>query len=141
MFSKIFRRRMAKDYQLFNAQYIDPRGLFLYFFDKVPNISYVTNVDVNQAYPFIMDKVGGHVQEVYQHAQLNDETRALEFNVTFVVLRTDLLIEIGGDYVSVLHGRQEADWVAQMLKDLAAFRAHHKTGTHKIGFATQNELN
>lgn len=140
MFSRIFRRRTVHAQQLFNAQYIDPRGLFFYFFQKVPNISYVTDIDVGSAYPFIRDSVSVHIDEVYQHAQLNSETGVLEFNVSYIVLRQALLIEVGGDYVSILHGRQEADFAATLLRDLSIFRIQ-KPGNSKIGFATQSELN
>lgn len=131
---------MAHARQLFNAQYIDPRGLFFYFFQKVPNISYVTDIDVVSAYPFIRDKVSIYIDEVYQHAQLNSDTGVLEFNVTYIVLQSSVLIEIGGDYVSVLHGRRETDLAATLLRDLTRFRIQ-KAGNSKIGFATQTELN
>ena len=98
-----FKRRPAHNSHLFTAQYTDPKALFAYYFDRLPSIIYITEVDVNAAYAFIRQQMSADQIDCYQHSQYNYDTGRPEFNVTFIVLEGARLIEIGTDYVAVLH--------------------------------------
>lgn len=134
------RRRTAHNNHLFNAQYIDPKALFVYYFNALPNVSYITEVDVSKAYSFIRDTVGHEADDCFQHAQYNRDTGKMEFNVTFIVLRCNRIIEVGGDYVAILHGRNEAAWAGDLIQKIAAYRVK-TTSNGRIGFATGQEIN
>jgi hypothetical protein len=121
MFSKFFRRRIANVNTLFNAQYIDPKGLFVCTFNEVPSAAFITDVNVNDAYPFLRKMLSGLINATYQHSHYNYDTRKLEFNVTFLVLNDNRLIEVGGDYVGIYYGKLNYNGVEALVKELAAF--------------------
>ena len=135
-----FRRRPARNSHLFNAQYIDPKALFAYYFDRLPSVTYITEVDVNAACAFIRQRVAIDQIDCYQHSQYNYDTGRPEFNVTFLVLEGARLIEIGSDYVAILHDSNSADWVIALLREVAVYRTADASRA-PIGFATRQELN
>lgn len=137
MFLKFSRRRTADVNYVFNAQYIDPKGLFVSAFGELPSVVYITEVDVNRAYPHLKKTLQGQIDAMYQHAHYNYDTGKPEFNVTLFVLRNNMLVETGSDYVGIYYGRQGFGAATQLLKQVADFRISKPS--NKIGFATQKE--
>ena len=135
-----FKRRVKHNNHLFNAQYMDPKALFVYYFDLLPNVSYITSVDIDRAYPFIKSQVNFDVLDFYQYSQFNRDVGRMEFNVTYIVLRYDRLIEVGSDYVSIMHSRAQSDWAINLVQKISDFRAPTDAGK-KIGFAVGHEVN
>ncbi|XZF13487.1 hypothetical protein ACTHGU_17040 [Chitinophagaceae bacterium MMS25-I14] len=136
MMKNFFRKKINNNNWLFQGSYIDVKGLFLYSFEELPNVSYITGIDTGKAYEYIRRTQDGQIVNTYQHSEFNHEEGKLLFNVTFVVLADRKIVEIGGDYVSVLHTKDGYNWAANLLKDLSRFkRSAEPSG--KIGFSTQ----
>ena len=140
MFLKFIRRRIANVNYLFNAQYIDPKGLYVGLFNEIPSAAYITEVNVTDAYPFLKRLLKGNITRTYQHSHYNYDNRKVEFNVTFFVLGKEMLLEIGGDYVGIYYGANNYPDAEILLKQIADFRVNNRT-SNKIGFATQQEPN
>ena len=140
MFLNFFRRRTAHVSYLFNAQYIDPKGLFVNLFNEVPSAAYITAINVREAYPFLKKLLHARTTDVYQHSHFNYDVKKLEFNVTFVVLNNDVLVEIGGDFVGFYYSQGNYGYIAELMDRLADYRIVKETNT-KIGFATQHDVN
>lgn len=138
MFSKFFRQLVAgNNYQLFDNRYIDPKGLFMHFFREVPSVSYITDLNISEAYPFLLKQVTADMIEMYQHAQFCYEAGHMECHVSYLVLQGSRLIETGNDYIAVFHSRHQADWALSVMRNLAAFRMTRQQ-PNKIGFHVQN---
>lgn len=138
MFSKFFRQLVAgNNYQLFDNRYIDPKGLFMHFFHEVPSVSYITDLDIREAYPFLLNQVTAEMIDMYQHAQFSYEADQMECHISYLVLQGSRLIETGNDYIAVFHTRQQADWTVRLMRNLAVFRTSRQQ-PNKIGFHVQN---
>lgn len=136
MLFNLFRKKVSSINQLFGNQYIDEKALFLYHFDQLPNISYINGIDSDKAYALIRSRDAAHVIDVLQHSRYNTDARKLQFNVTLVVYNNRRIVEVGGDYVALLHTRADFHWAEALLNDLAAFRKDD-VPNNKIGFSTQ----
>jgi hypothetical protein len=125
---------MAHNNHLFNAQYIDPKALYAFYFDKLPNVSYITEVDVNAALPAIRARLEPDLVENYQHASFNRETGTMEFNVLFLVMSDNRLVEVGNDYVTVFHDTYSAGWTLSFLREVSRYKVQ-EAAKGPIGFA------
>lgn len=124
---------------MFNAQYIDPKGLFVSLYDELPSAAFITEVNVHEAYPFLKKLLQARIHKLYQHSHYDYDSGRISFNVTFLVLDEGQLIEVGGDYVGIYYAPDQYLHVEKLLKQVAAFRVN-KSVTNKIGFATPQEL-
>lgn len=136
MLKNLFKKRINNNNWIFNGSYIDAKALYLFLFDEIPNISYITDVDVDKAFAYLRDARLNRLK-TFQHSQFDSDAGKLLFNVKFMVLADAKIIEIGGDYVSVLHGQHDFDWVNQLMKTLNGFKQTAKADKSTIGFATQ----
>ena len=133
---RFFRRRAANQNFLFNGQYIDPKGLFLSKFHEIPSLAYVTDIDADKAYVLIRTLMSGEIDKTYQHSSYNHENGKVEFNVTYLLLRNDRLLEIGGNYVTVFYTNGDYPWAENLLYEIAKFRTETAATASRIGFAT-----
>lgn len=138
MLMQFFRRRRDSS-KLFNENYIDAKGLFLYQFDEVCSVSYITNIDVHKAYPYLRELLERETVTIYQHAEFG-ESDALLFNVSFMVLTEKRIVETGADYIALLHTPASVGWAANLLRDISVFRREREV-ISKIGFGPQHAMN
>lgn len=135
----IFRRKVANMNYLFSGQYIDPKALFLATYDGLPNVTYMTSVDVNAALGWMRSTISGELRDLYQYAEFNAAAGTAEFNVQYYVLHKPCIVEIGTDFVTLYHDRSLHNWAAAFLRELAAFRKTDGSKT-PIGFATRQAI-
>lgn len=141
MLKYLFKRKINNNNWIFNGSYIDAKALYLYFFDEIPNISYITDVDADKAFAYLREAKLDR-SKTFQHSQYDREAGKLLFNVTFMVLANAKIIEIGSDYVSLLHGGDDFDWVNKIIKTISGFKTAHKNvDKTAIGFSTQQTMN
>ncbi len=118
----IFRRRIANNNWLFNGQYIDGKGLYLYLYNRVPCVAVIAGINVTEAYAYLMHRYAAEVKEALQHCEYNYEAAELQFNISFVVLGDKKIVEVGADYVLLMFGPGEYAWADEVLKALAQYR-------------------
>lgn len=141
MIKHLFKKRINNNNWIFSNNYIDAKALFLYKFDEIPSISYITGIDINKAYSYLRDTEKNRLH-TFQHSEYSHEENKLLFNVTFIVLEDRKIIEVGGEYVSVLHTQSDYNWASNLLNTLSGFKLDKSTDTNgKIGFATQQVMN
>jgi hypothetical protein len=137
MINFLFRKRIRNNNWIFNGSYIDAKALYLYMFNEIPSISYITGVDTTRALEWFRKTMPGKAQ-LFQHSEYDREAGKLLFNVTFIVLPDQKIIEIGNEYVSLLHDQYSRIWTTDILSKMKTFQPDKATESNaRIGFATQ----
>ena len=131
----IFRKRIANANWVFNGNYIDAKGLFVYKFDTLPCISYIVDINVNEAYRYLRETFETERTEILKHAVYSYDDGKTMFNVTIMILSDKRIIEIGTNYIELLHTSQSYDWANRMLQTLSSFRVTNTEPERtRIGF-------
>jgi hypothetical protein len=140
MFFNLFRKDLSKVNTLFLGHYVDPKVFYTLYFNRVPCVSFIGEMDTGKAFDFIQSTYRYQVTGIYQHNYFDHDKRQFFFNNTLFVLKNKRLIELGNNYCQVLYTKDQFDWGQTMIKELSVF---HLTGdTNKvIGFATSNHVN
>jgi hypothetical protein len=136
----LFRRKIASNNWLFNNNYIDVKGLYLYYNGTLPCVSYITDLEIDRAYAFLLERLNTSITEVLQHCMYNYEEGRSQFNVSILVLISSRMIEVGSDYIMLLHPCDDYNWAAGIMKELAAYRKE-ETKPGKIGFVQSQSMN
>ena len=137
---------VAYETGLFWNNYVDTRVFFVKRFKTIPTISVITEVDSTAAYALIKGRLGEQILDAYQLCRYDYESGKAQFLVTVLVLSGDRMIEIGTEYVELLHRLTEGEWANELLAALAecrtmpAVEAEDKAPT-VIGFGRSIEMN
>jgi len=137
-----FTRRI-KNVQLFSGHYIDAKALYVLYFDRIPCVCFIGNVDANSAADYMKEKFTAEIVAVYQHAYFDHDKQEVLFNNALFVLTDNRIIEVAIGYVHVLYGPFAFGEVKGLIKALAEFSAAPVPTfqTQVVGFARQTEMN
>jgi len=108
--------------QLFNAQYIDPRVVYALFFNRLPVMGYVNEIDPVRGFELVRTKMKDDILEMYQHYYFDHAKAATHSHETIFVLRKDRMIVQGGECFHVFHAPGDYNWADDLMKGLSAFR-------------------
>src|SRR5258705_1512946 len=137
MFFNLFGKDLSKVNTLFLGHYVDPKVFYTLYFNRVPSVSFIGEMDTGKAFDFIQSTYRNQVTGIYQHNYFDHDKRQFFFNNTLFVLKNKQLIELGNNYCQVLHTKDQFDWGQTMIKELSVF--HLTDDTNKvIGFARSN---
>jgi hypothetical protein len=139
-----FTRRIKNVQPLFMAHYIDAKALYVLYFDRIPCVCYIGNVDANSVSDYIKEKFGNEVLAVYQHVYFDHDKHETFFNNALFVLTGNRIIEVAIGYVHVLYEPKKLNEVKELVKALAEFKivaAIPAYQTKVVGFARESEMN
>ena len=139
MFRKLFSRNTTDLAALVQGHFIEVKALYALQFDAVPCVSFIGELDMTLVLEFMNSHYIGVVKSVYEHAYFDHATQQMLFNNKIVVLNGKRMVELGTNYVQVLHTPFQYNWAHSLIKELAHFRLvpHEPV----IGFARAASVN
>ena len=122
MFRRLFSRNTTDLAALVQGHFVEAKALYALQFDAVPCISFIGELDIALVLEFMNNHYIGEVKNVYEHAYFDHATQQMLFNNKIVVLNGKRMVELGNNYVQVLHTPFQYSWAHALVKELAAFR-------------------
>lgn len=120
---KLFKTKLSYANNLFNGHFVDVKAFYAARFNRVACVSFIGEIDITQAFNFVMQHCANDIVDTYQHSYYCHDAQKTYFNNTVIVLTKNRMIEIAGNYCQILHTPQGYDWSRWLMKELAAFRA------------------
>ena len=133
-------RRMRDITALFaNQDYIDARVLFVIHFDEVPCITHISDLNTTKALIYLKDAYAHEMMGRYHNGYFDyDESKVQFFNI-ILLLSDKRMVDIGHNYIRVLHTIHQADKTSDMMKSLAEFKLPGSEIRPSIGFARPSD--
>jgi len=137
-----FTRRI-KNAQLFSGHYINAKALYVLYFDRIPCVCFIGNVDASSATEYIKEKFRDEIVVVYQHVYFDHDKQETLFNNALFVLTGNRIIEVATGYIHVLYKPEKMNEIKELIKTLAEFKVAPVPTfqTQVIGFARESEMN
>lgn len=141
---KLFKTKLSYANNLFNGHFVDVKAFYAARFNRVACVSFIGELDISRAYEVVRDYCGDDIIDTYQHSYFNHETQEVYFNNTIIVLTSNRMIEIAGNYCQLLHTPNDYNWARWIMKELAVFKAdtpqpQAPAYTQVLGFAGGRE--
>lgn len=143
----LFKTKLSYANNLFNGHFVDVKAFYAARFNRLACVSFIGEIDITQAFNFVMQHCSDDIVDTYQHSYFNHDEQKVYFNNTVIVLTQKRVVEIAGNYCQVLHTPDGYDWARWLMKELANFRVmtanmQQTTAYTKVtGFAGAAELN
>ncbi len=137
------KRKITNTGSLFNEHFIDVKAFYALEFDCVPCVHFVGEINIAEAYKYVVKVFGHDITDTYQHCYYDHAEQKSFFNNTVFVLTGSRMIELGNNYCHVLHSTKNYDWGNKVIAALAKYRvtAEIFTQVKIVGFARQPEMN
>jgi len=143
MFFNLFKKKLCDVNGLFTGHYIDIRMFYMYRFNEVPCIVFISEMDTSKAHKYVRDKYAAEIVATYQHSFFEHAQKEIFFNNTVFVLKDKRLIELANNYCHVMHSSKQYGWGHKVIRDLSEFRQETSQASENkvIGFARSNQVN
>ena len=123
---------------VFENNFLEVKAFYNREFNRVPCISYISNIDVTKAFDYINAGNCGEVRGIYQYTWYNWQKKQLEFSKTVFKLGNRVMIELGHDYAEILFAETNYAFAGGIVDKLKDFEAPVKEQDYEINIISLN---
>lgn len=120
----------------FNNSYLSMRDFYVNRFGKIPSVTSVWQVDGGEVYQLLRREHGELIKDAFQTCTYDHEEAIQRFEVTVLVLRNRIVVEIGASYVQFYFAQAQMDTVTALINQVAVLRLPQKKEDHEINIIT-----
>lgn len=125
---------------LFAQRFLDSKALYLYHFNNLPSLHFVSNLDGEKAYKAFKETFSELIVSEYQYRWFRKEKAKYEFDETVFVLSNNCIVEMDG-YCQILHDGQQPEFIEGCTALMKRFMERKKKEPLEINLIVKgNEL-
>jgi ATPase family associated with various cellular activities (AAA) len=133
----LYNQKVIQANNLFDDPFLNNRMLYLYYFNRVPNIHYIGQIDGEKTFAAIREKFAGSIQNIHQYTWYKKAKKRFEFDTTILVLDKDCMIEFNNSYCEILHDGQQPDMVETISALAIGFKVRRRREPLEINIVVQ----
>lgn len=122
----LFNQKVINAESVFAQDYIDANMLYLYRFNRLPSVHFLSGVDSEKAFAAIQEQFAGRMKEVLKRRWYKRESRRFAFDNTIVVFDNECLLELDASYCEILHNGQSDAFVTEVSNLVLRFRERQR---------------
>ncbi len=135
----IKRKRIAKKQTyIFDKTYINTNEFYLREYNRVPCVTFTSNVDVKAICEKIISGRAGSVLATYQKSDYNWQKQRREFSRKVFILNNKMLIEVGSDWVEILFDNTNYTFANGLADEFVQCKASKSNESSQINIITQS---
>jgi len=124
---------------IFCGNFIDSRIYFQHYFNKVPCITRVDDVDITKVLAYIRTTYADAVEGIFQYSRYSRKKRRTEFDTTIILLRDNCIIELEACYCEVFHTHHDYNMASALIKEVSRFKRREKKQPFEINLVIKTE--
>ncbi|RPD43523.1 AAA family ATPase [Paracnuella aquatica] len=111
-----FQQKTMNASSIFGKDYLEGKLVYLYFFNKIPSVSFVNGIDGEKVCAAIKDQYADMITAVYAYRPFDKKGKRYEFDKAVLMLRNGCVIEIGCWYAELFHDDTDDAFVAAITE-------------------------
>jgi hypothetical protein len=113
----LFNQKVINANNVFTDDFLDIKILYLYSFNTLPSINFISDIDAEKAFNAIREKFAGSIRNVHQRRWYKRKKKRFEFDNTIVIMDNNCIVEMDSNWCEILHDGKNMDFV-QSLADM-----------------------
>ena len=123
---------------VFDDRFLETRILYLYWFNSLPCLNFVNNVDGEKAFAVFKKKYQPLIQHVYQYRWYKRKVKKYQFDKTVIILKNNCLVEFDDDYCEILHDGKKDAFVQELTELVNQFKEKQRRQPLEINLIVRN---
>jgi hypothetical protein len=125
-------------HSVFEDHFLDAKVLYLYYFNQLPSLSFIYQVDGEKIYTAFTEKFGGQIKHIHQYRKYDNAKKKYGFNTTVIILENNCIVELDDTYCEILHNEQIPELVTAITELSARFKARQRRQPFEINLIVQD---
>jgi hypothetical protein len=97
--------------QVFDDRFLNTKNLYLYYFNVLPSVHFISNVDGEKVFAEFNKKFSALIHQVHQYRWYKREQKRYQFDKTVIILKNNCIVELDDDYCEILHDGQSPELI------------------------------
>ncbi|MFI5192405.1 MAG: AAA family ATPase [Chitinophagales bacterium] len=123
---------------VFDKRYLDIKTLYLYYFNALPSLCFISKVEGEKAYAAFADRLKDQIVHIYQYRWYERKKRKYQFDRTVIILKSHCLLELDEDYAQILHDGNQPGFVDEITSLLGQFKKRQRRRPLEINLVVEN---
>lgn len=123
---------------VFDKRYLDIKILYLYYFNTLPSLSFISQVEGEKAYPVFAEKYKDQIVRSHQYRWYERKKKRYQFDKTIIVLKNRCLLELDEDYAQILHDGNQAGFIDEITRLLLQFKRRQRRQPLEINLVIES---
>ena len=136
--NNLFTQKVINANNVFSDSFIDSKTLYLYCFDTLPSINFISYVDGEKAFGAIKEKYAASIGDIHTTRWYKRKKKKFQFDKTLVILQQNILIELDDDYCEILHDGRQQELVAEIAALVFQFKEKQRRQPLEINLIVQS---
>ncbi len=133
----LFTQKVINANYVFDDHFLDARVLYLYCFNQLPNVNFISRIDGEKLFRALKEKYGAQIKNICQYQWYKRPGNEFQFDRTILVLEGNCLIELDNNYCTVLHDGLSTELVTSISTLSSQFRERQRREPREINLIVQ----
>jgi hypothetical protein len=134
----LFTQKAINANNIFDNRFLDVKILYLYYFNRVPSLSYIGQIDGEKLFNALKEQYAGRIKNIHQFRWYKKKDREYQFSRTVIVFEDNCLIEIATGYCDMLHDGLCPELVTAITELAAQFKERQRRQPLEINLIAQS---
>jgi hypothetical protein len=110
---------------VFAERFLNSKSLYLYQFNNLPSIHFISNIDGEKAYVAFKKAFADLIVSQYQYQWYKEKKKKYQLEETFFILNNNCIVEIK-DYCEILHDGKQENFIERCTTLMQCFKERKK---------------
>jgi hypothetical protein len=133
----LLNRKVINTDNVFDDRFLNAKVLYLYYFNLMPNVNFISRIDGEKMFNAIKDKYGGQIKNIFQYQWYKRPKKEFEFDRTILVMESNCLIELDNSYCEILHDGSNSELVKTITELSVQFKERQRREPLEINLIVQ----
>ena len=133
----LFSQKVINANNVFADDFLDVKILYLYSFNMLPSINFISHIDTEKTFDAIREKFAGNIKKVHQRKWYKKQKKQFEFDNTIVILDKNCVLELDHNWCEILHDGKDPDFVQSIVDVALQFKEKQRKQPLEINLIVQ----
>jgi len=128
---------------LFDDYFLNAKTLYLHAFNKLPDISHISQIDGEKAFEAFKEKFSDRIVRAHQYSWYHNRKKEYQFDSTIVLLNNQCLVEFDKTWCDIYHDGNQQELITAITTMISPLREKQRRAQPEINLVVRerNGLN
>jgi len=122
----LLAQKVINTNHVFDDRFLNTKVLYLYYFNLLPSLSYVYQIDAEKTFAALKEKFSEQIIHIHQYRRYKRTQKAYEFDTTVIILEGNCIVELDFAYCEILHDGKRPDLVTAVTELASQFKERQR---------------
>ncbi len=134
----LYSQKIINANNVFTNSFLDTKTLYLFYFNQLPNINFINQIDGEKTFNAIRENFLGSIKNIHRTTWYKRKKKKFQFDMTIVIMDNNCIVELDENYCEILHDGNQPERVNAIAALAVQFRERQRRQPLEINLIVQN---